>query len=163
VGAVVTLGGLISILGFISGNALGTPRYAFAAAEDGYLPRALAHVHPRFGTPSRAVVFTCLLAATLTAVLDYRRLIGMSNLAVAAQYLATCAAVPVLRRRGASAAFRAPGGLVTPLAGGLVSLWIFTEGSREELAYATAALACGVALALVSRARARPAPPGAGA
>jgi amino acid transporter len=150
-GGLVALGGVISILGFIAGNALGTPRYAFAAAEDGYLPRGLAAVHPRFQTPSRAIVFTCALAAALTLGLDYRSLIGMSNLSVAAQYLATSAAIPVLRRRAPRAGFRAPGGIVTPVLGVLVSLWIFTEGSPTELVVTACALSCGVVLALVSR------------
>jgi amino acid transporter len=150
-GLVVSLGGLISIVGYIAGNALGAPRYAFAAAEDGYLPRALAFVHPRFQTPSRAIVFTCLLSSALVWASDYRRLIGLSNLTVAAQYLATCAAVPVLRRRGPSTAFAAPGGLLVPLVGIAVSLWIFTEGSSAELAYAAGALVVGVVLAALSR------------
>src|SRR5688572_7243202 len=39
---VVSVGGLISMLGFVSGSALGTPRYLYAVALEGHLPRALA-------------------------------------------------------------------------------------------------------------------------
>ncbi|HKO93310.1 MAG TPA: APC family permease, partial [Polyangiaceae bacterium] len=43
-GFVVAVGGLISTLGFVSGSALGTPRYLYAAALGGQLPRPLAAI-----------------------------------------------------------------------------------------------------------------------
>ena len=152
-GAVVLAGGLISTLGFVSGNALGTPRYAFAAAQDGYLPRWLAAVSPRFDSPTRAIVVTAALAGVMTLAFDYRRLVGMSNVTVAVQYLATCLAVLVLRRfrPDAKRSFRAPGGALVPLSGAAVSVWIFTEGSPTEILFAVGALAIGVAIATISR------------
>ncbi|MBI3405546.1 MAG: APC family permease, partial [Acidobacteria bacterium] len=47
---------------------LSTTRIPFAMAEDGYLPKWLAAVHPKYGTPARAIAFStvvyCALAAT---------------------------------------------------------------------------------------------------
>ena len=57
-GVVVAIGGLISTLGFVSGSALGTPRYLYAAAVDGHLPAALAAEHPRYSSPHVAVIAT---------------------------------------------------------------------------------------------------------
>jgi amino acid transporter len=149
-GFVVVAGGLVSTLGFVSGSALGTPRYLFAAALDRHLPAALGAVHPRFGSPHAAVVATALLAIALVIPFDYRSLIGMSNVAVAVQYLATCLAVLRLRRSGVRGR-RVPGGPLVPLLGAAVSLWVFTEASREELTWAAVALAIGLtALALTS-------------
>jgi amino acid transporter len=142
---VVVVGGLISTLGFVSGSALGTPRYLFAAAADRHLPSVLGAVHPRFGSPHVAILATAVLAIGLVASFDYRSLIGISNVAVAVQYLATCAAVPVLRRRGVPGR-RVPGGPIVPLLGAAMSLWVFTEASRDELTWATVALALGVAV-----------------
>ena len=76
---------------------------------------------------------------------DYRSLIGMSNVAVAVQYLATCLAVLRLRRSGRSGGMRVPGGPLVPLLGAAVSLWVFTEATREELTWAAVALAFGLA------------------
>lgn len=140
----VVAGGLVSTLGFVSGSALGTPRYLFAAAVDRHLPAALGAVHARFGSPHVAIAATAALAIALVISFDYRALIGISNVAVAVQYLATCLAVPVLRRRGVPGR-RIPGGPIVPLLGAAVSLWVFTEASREELVWAAAALAIGVA------------------
>jgi hypothetical protein len=74
-----------------------------------HLPAALGAVHPRFGSPHIAIVATAAVAIALVVAFDYRSLIGISNVAVAVQYLATCAAVPFLRRRGVPGR-RVPGG-----------------------------------------------------
>jgi amino acid transporter len=149
-GLPIAVGGLISTIGFVSGNALGTPRYLFAAALDRHLPAALAAVHPRFATPHVAVVATGLLAAAVVIPFDYRSLIGISNVAVAVQYLATCVAVPVLRRRGVPGR-RIPGGPVVPVFGALVSLWVFTQASFGELEWAAIALAISLVLLFARR------------
>ncbi len=141
----VVAGGLVSTLGFVSGSALGTPRYLFAAAVDRHLPAVFGAVHPRFATPHVAIAATAGLAIALVVSFDYRSLIGISNVAVAVQYLATCLAVPRLRRRGIPGR-RIPGGPIVPLIGAAVSMWVFTEASRAELVWAAVALAIGLAL-----------------
>jgi amino acid transporter len=153
-GFVITAGGLISTLGFVSGSAFGTPRYLYAAASDGHLHASLAAMHLRYDSPHRAIVTTAVLAIALVIPFDYRSLIGMSNVAVAVQYLATCLAVPVIRRmqRGAAGqAFRIPGGPLVPVLGALVSLSIFTQASLQELSWAAASLVVGLAALAVFR------------
>ncbi|HMI90915.1 MAG TPA: APC family permease [Polyangiales bacterium] len=151
-GAVIAIGGLVSMLGFVSGSAFGTPRYLYAAALDRHLPPQLATVHPRFESPHFAIIATAVLAALLASLFDYRALIGMSNVSVAVQYLATCLAVPVLRRRNpAATGFRVPFGPLLPALGALVSLWVFTEANREELAWAGGSLLVGIAAVLLTR------------
>src|SRR5439155_893380 len=81
----------------------------------------LGAVHPRFGSPHVAIVATAAIAIALVASFDYRSLIGISNVAVAAQYLATCLAVPRLRQRGI-AGKRVPGGWTVPLLGAAMSI-----------------------------------------
>jgi amino acid transporter len=149
-GLLVAAGGLVSTIGFVSGNALGTPRYLYAAAVDRHLPPVLAAVHPRFASPHVAVVATALLAVAFAIPFDYRSLIGMSNVAVAVQYLATCLAVLRLRGR-VKCSFRAPGGPIVPLLGAAVSLSVFTQAASEELAWSAAALAVGVAALWLTR------------
>jgi amino acid transporter len=146
----VAAGGLVSTIGFVSGNALGTPRYLFAAALDGHLPPALGAVHPRFASPHVAVVVTGVIAVAFAIPFDYRSLIGMSNVSVAVQYLATCLAVLRLRGR-VQAGFRIPGGPLVPVLGALVSASVFTQASGEELAWSVAALVVGLAVLAVPR------------
>jgi basic amino acid/polyamine antiporter, APA family len=156
-GFLVAIGGLISALGFVSGSALGTPRYLYAAASDGELPRPLASLHPRFESPHHAILLTAGLAAACVIPFDYRSLIGMSNVAVAVQYLATCLAVLKFRYERANGAWAFRFAAV-PLLGAAVSLWIFTEASRVELIWAGCALALGVAIRALNRRIGVPAP-----
>lgn len=150
-GVVVALGGLISMLGFVSGSALGTPRYLYAAALDGHLPRSLTAIHSRFESPHRAIIATALLAMLLVLPFDYRSLIGMSNVTVAVQYLATCLAVLKLRGHGDGRGFRVPGGPLVPLLGAAVSLWVFTQASAQELGWAAGSLAIGLLLVALTK------------
>jgi APA family basic amino acid/polyamine antiporter len=154
-GIVVLAGGLISTLGFVSGSALGTPRYLYAAALDGHLPPALAAVHDRYESPHRAIVTTAVLAIALVIPFDYRSLIGMSNVSVAVQYLGTCLAVLELRKRGSAPGFRVPLGPLVPLLGVGVSLWVFTEATWLELGWATGSLAVGLLAVAITRAMQR--------
>jgi APA family basic amino acid/polyamine antiporter len=148
-GILVAVGGLISTLGFVSGSALGTPRYLYAVSLAGQLPKRLSDIHDRHQSPHVAIIATAALAIACVVPFDYRALIGMSNVAVAVQYLATCFAVMKLQR-GRANGVRA----LLPWVGAAVSIWIFTEASRVELVWAGVSLAVGAVLVfLTGRAR----------
>ncbi len=145
-GVVVAVGGLISTLGFVSGSALGTPRYLFAVALEGQLPKKLSVLHARYQSPHVAIVATAVLAVACVLPFDYRALIGMSNVAVAVQYMATCLAVWKFQRGTPFSARR-----LVPWIGVAVSAWIFREASGTELVWAIASLAVGCVLVLLTR------------
>ncbi len=147
-GFVVAVGALLSTLGFVSGSALGTPRYLYALATHTQLPPVLARLHPRFGTPHVAVVTTCALAGLTAACFDYRTLIGMSNVAVAVQYAVTCASV---LRPGATASRSSLRGRVVPWLGIGASASICMAATVGELVFSLAALAVGATAHLLSR------------
>ncbi|MFO0892244.1 MAG: amino acid permease [Isosphaeraceae bacterium] len=65
---VLAISALVMCSTFISlnGNALTGPRAYFAMARDGLLPRGLCRVHPRFHTPSNAVLAQGLWSIVLT-------------------------------------------------------------------------------------------------
>lgn len=93
-GAVLlTLGGLVSMLGFNAGTALCTPRYLQALAEERLVPAVFGSAHPRFETPAVAIAASTLVTFALTLVLDFESLIDLAVLAVLAQYLASAAAL----------------------------------------------------------------------
>jgi amino acid transporter len=139
-GLVVIWGGVVSTLGFVAGNAFGTPRYAYAMAQDGYLPRALAFVDPRRGAPLGAIAATAIVSVVLTLSFSDGPLFAISNLAVAVQYLGTCLAVGWGALRGGERRGRR---FFFAVAGAAVSLWILGKGTAEERRVAFAALAAG--------------------
>jgi amino acid transporter len=179
-GALVLVGSFVSIGGFTAGSALGSPRYAQAIAEHGLMPKAVARIHPKYFTPYVAIALTTALAALLGVFFDYRRLVGMSNIAVVVQYAATCLAVPVLRRKsaldsslearggyrdGASSKpspWVVPGGALVPWLGaiGSIGLLVFAMGpgllrgesqTYQEFAFAGVSLVIGMVVGAVVR------------
>jgi hypothetical protein len=71
---------------------------------------------------------------------------------VAVQYLGTCLAVLVLRRRDPhSPGFRAPLGPTMPLLGAAVSLWVFKEASQQELTWAAVSMLVGAGAVAATR------------
>jgi basic amino acid/polyamine antiporter, APA family len=64
---VVSAGGLTAMLGVILSQVLGLSRMVFAMSRRGDLPLALSRVHPRFGTPHRAVLAVGVMAAVVAA------------------------------------------------------------------------------------------------
>jgi len=150
-------GAAISMTGYSAGNAMGSARYLDALAEDHFLPQWLRAVHPRYLTPARAIALTTGLTAFMAIWLDFAALVDISNLAVISQYGATCAAViwlrlkqPELERR-----FKIPGGILVPLLGCGVSLWLIKQVKLPELIFTTVVVLIGVGFALASKAYAK--------
>jgi len=152
-GWLLTIGGAISILGTNSNTVLAGPRYVFAMARDGYGPRALAKVHPRFRTPAVAVVVQTAIALPLALSGTFVGLAALSVVARMATYIGTAAAVPVLRRKMSPVrpGFRLPGGALIPAAACLVALFLASRAGSDNLIAAGIALVVGGGLFLMRR------------
>jgi len=113
------LGVIISTFGYLSGMSLASPRSLFAFARDGFLPKQLAAVHPKFHTPWVAVIIQLSLACAIAITSSFGSLAVISNVAALLCYFGCAAAAWKLRRDGVqepgTVPFRAPGGVVTPI------------------------------------------------
>lgn len=143
--ALIVAGAVCSTTGFCSGTALVAPRYLVALAEGGDIPRWWGVPHPDYGTPGRAVVATTGLTLAAAMALDFGRLVDFSNVVVCAQYVATCAAVWVWRRREGRR-----GGFL-PLAGIAVTLWLGAQGGLAQVWWSLGLLAAGFGLRRLAR------------
>ena len=61
----MTVAAMVTNLALLNSTVLSTTRMPAAMAEDGYLPRKLNHLHPRFGTPSVAIITSAIIYALL--------------------------------------------------------------------------------------------------
>jgi len=86
VAPVVRAGAAVAAVGALLALILGVSRTTLAMARDGYLPRTLATVHPRFGSPHRAEIAVGVVVAVVAAVVDVRGAIGFSSFAVLLYY-----------------------------------------------------------------------------
>lgn len=105
----------ISTFGFLDLAVLAPTRVYYAAAADGHLPAALARLHPRYGTPTLAIVVQAIWAILLVLTGTYGDLLNSVVFADWIFFGATVAALFVWRARGrepgavANATYRAPG------------------------------------------------------
>jgi APA family basic amino acid/polyamine antiporter len=77
---------------------LGQTRVGFAMARDGLLPRGLAKVHPRFGTPYRITLLTGVAVAVLAGFVDLTTLAHLVNIGTLFAFVLVSIGVVVLRR-----------------------------------------------------------------
>ena len=123
----------------------------FALAENGELPRFFARIHPRYRTPSNAIVFSTLAALVLALSGSFVILAVASAVARLVAYTGACAATLRLRHprfRGVvrPAAFVVPFGPLVPVAAIAVSLLILAGATGQQLLGGVAGLAVGAAL-----------------
>ena len=90
---------IVCVLGSLGAMQMIAPRLYVAMAEDGVLPAAVASVHPRLGTPVRAVATQAVLASALVAIGTFDTIVAFFVFITVVFIAATVAAVFVLRRR----------------------------------------------------------------
>jgi amino acid transporter len=142
---IVALGAVVSMIGYTAGNALGSPRFLSALAVDKCLPPRLSAPHPRFFTPSKAILLTTCITFCAALLLNFQQLVMLSNLAVICQYLSTCSALIWLRHKKPELerTFKTPCGNVVAVIGCAVSVWLIKQVNTEELILAGAVLMAG--------------------
>jgi APA family basic amino acid/polyamine antiporter len=138
---VVRVGAAVAAVGSLLALILGVSRTALAMARDRHLPQALAHVHPRFGSPYRAEVAVGGIVAVVAAVVDLRGAIGFSSFAVLLYYAIANASAWTLGRR------------VTPGVGLVGCLLLAVLLPASSAAIGAAVVAVGVAAYWMRRAR----------
>jgi APA family basic amino acid/polyamine antiporter len=105
---------IVAVSGSLAGVMLGAPRVYHAMARDGLFHRGVAAVHPRFGTPARAVAVQAGVACLLAASGTFVQILGYFFFPAVAFVALTVSAVYV-RRRLPSSGYHTPGYPVTPL------------------------------------------------
>lgn len=147
-------GAALSMFGYLGGMTLSMPRMVFALARDGFLPRALAAVHPAHHTPQAAIILQSVLGLALAISGTFERLAILANVSALALYLGCALASWRLRHmgvEGAGTAFKVPYASVVPWLTCAVILWLLTGLRRDEwLGFAV----CLVAASVVYRLRA---------
>jgi basic amino acid/polyamine antiporter, APA family len=116
--ALIAIGALLSILGYLSAGMLTGPRYTLALAEQGDFPLFFAAVHPEFRTPHFSILFFAIVIWVLALMGSFSWNVTLSSVARLFYLGLVCASLPVLRKKQpGGAAFRLPGGRVFAVLG----------------------------------------------
>jgi len=106
---------IIAVFGSIAALVMSAPRVYFAMARDGLFIPAVAKVHPRFDTPTRAIMIQAVLASLLVILGTFNTIITYFIFVVVIFLALTVASLFILRQRGFAAPFRTPGYPLTPI------------------------------------------------
>jgi len=149
----LTIGAVVSIFGTTSNTVMLGPRFLFALARDGFGPKFLARVHPRFRTPAAAILVQGVLSVALALSGSFEKLALLSMVTRLLAYIGTAAAVLVLahRRRDNPNALRLPGGPLIPILALLLSLGLLGSASASNLLAVAAAALVGTVIYLFPR------------
>lgn len=125
-GILVTAGTLVSIGGINIASSFHTPRGCLALAERNMLPEAVLKKSER-DTPVMAIIITAVLVIPLALSGSFTQLAIISTISRFAQYIPTCLAIIVFRRKGMESTFRIPFGYVLPILAVVVSIWLLAN------------------------------------
>jgi APA family basic amino acid/polyamine antiporter len=146
--AIVSLGMALSMLVTLNGTIMSGARIPYAMARDGYFFKAMADVHPRFHTPSMALIAQLVLSIVLLLFAgNFRELFSLTIFAEWLFYMIATSTVFVLRRMEPNTPrpYRTWGYPVVPalfvIAAAVLLYYTFTSNLRNSI------WGCGLILA----------------
>jgi basic amino acid/polyamine antiporter, APA family len=131
---VISLAVTAAAAGCVSAGLLLGPRVVYALAKDGLFPKAFGRVHPRFRTPSFAIVIQAIWTSLLCFSGRYDQLYTYAIFAVILAYAGTGVALLVFRRRRPDLPrpYRCWGYPVVPIVFVVTSLALAANTIREQ-------------------------------
>jgi amino acid transporter len=159
VGAVViALTAIVACAGVYGASFTPGTRLLFAMADQGQLPAWFGEVHPRYRTPASTIVATAAIVLVLALSGSFIYLVKVTLISRITVYVATCATLPLLRRRKdvPRAAFVLRGGSVLACVAIACCLLFLAKSSMRELLDVAVAVVVGLILMAASRISRRP-------
>lgn len=144
-GLLVTAGTLVSIGGINIASSFLTPRNIVAMSDDNLLPSVFSKYNKK-GTPYVAIIFSAVVAILIAVSGTFTQLAAISVVSRFTQYLPTCLAVIVLRKKNPDkhSSLTIPFGPVIPLVSVAVSIWLITQSSMDKILIGLGGLIIGV-------------------
>ena len=106
---------IVAVLGSLLGLLMALPRVYYAMATDGVFFKGVAALHPRFGTPARAIAIQATLASVIVASGTFNQIIAYFVFVTVLFVGLTVAGLFGIRRRGPAASYSTWGYPVTPV------------------------------------------------
>lgn len=153
-GAMMAVGAMVSIIGYLAGDMMSSPRTLFAAARDGYLPAVLGRIDSRYHAPQLAIVAHAVVAGALALSGSFQALVIASMLITLIVYVIGCAAALRLRARDVAQAgpvTRIPGLWPAAIVAFAASAWLAAQSTRAEAVAITALIAVATLLHFLRR------------
>jgi APA family basic amino acid/polyamine antiporter len=127
--SLLAFGALVAITSVILSVLYGQTRIVFAMARDGLVPRALAKVNPRTGTPVLLTLIFGFGIAFLAALVPLQEIVELVNIGTLFAFLIVNIGVIILRRTNPEMPrpFRVPFSPIFPLIGAALCIYLMTR------------------------------------
>lgn len=120
----MAVGALISVSGSDESGILGTARLSYAMSIDGLFPKLFSKEHPKYKTPSRALIIQGVIAFIFCIYSGLSDLISFAVFNLAFAFLLTCLSLLVLAKRKHTSTLH--GQRVLPLCGIVICLYLMS-------------------------------------
>lgn len=142
---VLGVGVVLSIGGGSLTSLLTAPRLTFALSRDGSLPAWLGKVNRRSRVPVNSILFCGLLSIGMAVSQGFVWLVTLSTFARLLTYALCIASLPKIERTipAEEGQFSLPGGLAIPAIGFLLTIWLISHSTAENVLIAGLIVAVG--------------------
>ena len=126
IATLITIGALAGLTTVVMILMLGQSRVIFAMSRDNLLPRSLASVHPRFGTPYRITIVIGVVVALMAGFIPLAALAELVNIGTLFAFVVVSIGVIILRRTrpDLERTFRTPLVPLVPILSVLACVWL---------------------------------------
>ncbi|MDP9422728.1 MAG: APC family permease [Pseudomonadota bacterium] len=147
------LGVIFSVGGGSLTSLLTAPRLTFALSRDGSLPAWFGKVNEKSRVPVNSIIFCGIFSLAMAIGQHYVWLVTLSTFVRLVTYALCIASLPVIERTITSqpGQFSLPGGLAIPAIGFLLTIWLMSHSTVDNLVVAGVIVAVGTAIFWLSR------------
>jgi amino acid transporter len=140
----MSLGGLVSIVGVYDVVTLSIARLSYAMAMDGLFPAAFARIHPKFGTPFIDLGFQAVSAVVFALLFDLTHLIAISVFFLGLCYLLTSLSALRLLQRAPEQRLHLPALRLLLILAALSSMYLIAQAPLRLIATGGAVMLVGL-------------------
>jgi basic amino acid/polyamine antiporter, APA family len=125
-GTLISIAAVCGLTSVILVDIVTMGRIGFAMARDGLLPKGVAAIHPRFGTPVRITVVVTVVVTALSGFVSLGTLADLVSIGTLFAFVLVSAAIPILRRTDSDLRrpFRVPWSPFIPILSVLACLYL---------------------------------------
>lgn len=129
---IVSVGAVVALISTLLVFLLGQPRIIYAMARDGFFPKKLAIIHPKFKTPFVPTIISGVLIMLLAGMGDLSGVAALCNAGTLTAFMMVCLSVIILRwtKPDVERKFRTPFVPLFPILGMLVCGALFAALPR---------------------------------
>lgn len=139
IATLISIGGITIALSFIA------PRSIQALADSKYVPQ-IFNKKGRFGTAGFAILLTTAITVSLALYGNFIFLASLTVIARLIEFISTAGSVLIFRRRKLKALYKIPLGPVIPIIAVILSIWLLTQSSYENIFFVIIGLVVGAIL-----------------